>query len=118
MRDEVLAARAKALRHAATPAERAVWRILRAPPFAALHFRRQVAFANRFIADFASHRARVVIEVDGWSHSVTVAADAARTAWFEARGYRVVRVTNEVALDRDSDLGAVLAALIGVSVDS
>jgi very-short-patch-repair endonuclease len=118
LRDPILQQRARTLRLAATPAERAVWRCLRAPPFAALHFRRQVAFETRYIADFASYRARVIVEVDGWSHRVTDIADAARTAWFETRGYRVVRVANAVALDPDRDLGAVLAALIGVRTDA
>jgi very-short-patch-repair endonuclease len=46
--------RARAMRSAATPAERAMWNILRTLPLAAWHFRRQVAFDDRYIGDFAS----------------------------------------------------------------
>jgi very-short-patch-repair endonuclease len=39
-----------------------------------------------------------VIEVDGESHGHTVDADAARTRFLEAQGYRVVRFTNSDVL--------------------
>ena len=61
---------------------------------------------------------RVIVEVDGRSHDLTEAADVERTAWFAARGYRVVRIANAVALDRDRDLAAVLAALVFVVPDA
>ena len=48
------------------------------------------------------------------SHDATAEADAARTRWFEAEGYRVVRVTNNDVLDRDRDLGRVLQVLLGL----
>ena len=112
MRDAVLAERAKSMRREASPPERAVWSVLRAPPFDALHFRRQVVFGARYIADFASHRARVIVEVDGRSHDQSEVADAERTRWFERQGYRVPRVTNVQATDREQDLGVLLGALI------
>jgi very-short-patch-repair endonuclease len=114
MRDATLSARAKAMRHTASHPEPAVWRVLRAATFDVLHFRRQVAFGTRYIADFASHRARVIVEVDGRSHDASVEADAARTRWFEAQGYRVVRVTNDDAVDREVDLGRILQVLLGL----
>ncbi len=114
MRDATLTDRARTMRREATPPERALWRILRAPPFAALHFRRQVAFETRYIADFASHRGRIVVEADGQSHDFTEAADAARTAWFEGRGYRVVRVRNRDIMDPAVDVARWLAAELGV----
>ena len=112
MRDPVITTRAKALRRLATPPERAVWHVLRAPPFDAFHFRRQVPFGPRYIADFASHRAKVIVEVDGHSHDSTEAADAARTRWFEAEGYRVIRIGNWQAMDRDQDLARLLESLL------
>jgi very-short-patch-repair endonuclease len=89
------------MRNAPTPCERAVWRILRAAPFDALHFRRQVPFAGRYIADFASHRARVIIEIDGNTHDLASAAETARTAWLTAQGYRVLRFTNTDVAEAD-----------------
>ncbi len=75
------------MRLAPTPAGRAVWRILRAAPFDAPHFRRQMPFANRYIADFTSHRAQIIIEIDGNTHELESVAEQARTAWLIAQGY-------------------------------
>jgi len=78
------------------PAEAALWNALRALKSTGLHFRRQVPL-GRYYADFASHHPRIVIEVDGWTHS-SPAYDAERNAFMQAEGYRVLRVTNEDVL--------------------
>jgi very-short-patch-repair endonuclease len=81
---------ARRLRRDMTDAERKMWVLLR-ENFPNARFRRQVPIAQ-YIADFASHRHRLVIEVDGSQHSEEV--DAARTAVIEGQGYRVIRFTN------------------------
>jgi very-short-patch-repair endonuclease len=50
-----------------------------------------------FIADFACFEARMVIEVDGATHSTDreVALDAARSAALAAQGYDILRFTND-----------------------
>jgi very-short-patch-repair endonuclease len=111
MPDRPLQARARTMRLAPTPAERAVWRILRAAPFDALHFRRQVPFANRYIADFASHRANVIIEIDGGTHDLESATERARTAWLEAQGYRMLRYNNSHVAE--ADIARALIAALG-----
>ncbi|MFN3819995.1 endonuclease domain-containing protein [Blastomonas sp.] len=73
-----------------TDAERRMWMLLR-ENFPEARFRRRVPIAQ-YIADFASHRERLVIEVDGSQHNDQV--DAARTAVIEGQGYRVIRFTN------------------------
>src|SRR6185437_5317753 len=60
--------RARALRRDATEAEKKLWRYLRQPPFKAHHFRRQATIGPYF-ADFASHQAKIVVEVDGSQHA-------------------------------------------------
>ena len=55
--------RARRLRRDMTDAERAMWLLLR-KAFANTHFRRQVPIRH-FIADFASHQVKLIIEVDG-----------------------------------------------------
>src|SRR3546814_15556798 len=80
-------ARSRSLRADMTDAERKVWAMLRSA-FPEWRFRRQVPF-RQYIADFASHRARLVIEVDGGHHDQ--AGDTPRTAIIEAAGYRIVR---------------------------
>ena len=99
----VIKSNARSMRKALTPAEAVLWTILRAPPLNAWHFRRQVVFDTLYIADFASHAARLVIEADGPSHDLTAVADMQRTAWFGRRGYRVIRFRNDdILADRHS----------------
>jgi very-short-patch-repair endonuclease len=85
-----------------TPAEAVLWTILRTPPLLDWHFRRQVAFPPRYIADFCSHAARLVVEADGEGHVLKHADDTKRDQWFAAQGYRVVRFENRHILrERD-----------------
>jgi very-short-patch-repair endonuclease len=58
-------------------------------------FRRQVSI-HYFIADFACHVARLVIELDGGQHfsDDSEHADARRSAAIEACGYRVLRFSS------------------------
>jgi very-short-patch-repair endonuclease len=64
--------------------------------FPRARFRWQVPIRHYF-ADFASHRARLIVEVDGGQHSEEV--DAVRTAHIEAEGYRIVRFWNHDVLE-------------------
>jgi very-short-patch-repair endonuclease len=89
---------ARQMRAEPTDAERKLWwhlrRRLNTPD---THFRRQVRI-GRYIADFASHGARLVIEVDGGQHAVRTDADMERTKVLEANGYRVLRFWNNDVL--------------------
>jgi very-short-patch-repair endonuclease len=87
---------ARALRRNATSAERRLWQGLRRQQVSGFRFRRQVVLSG-FIADFACFEARLVLEVDGATHSTSeeVARDAARLAALAAQGFAVVRFTNE-----------------------
>src|SRR4051794_3984999 len=91
---ESATARARALRANATDAEQAMWRLLR-ESFPEARFRFQVPL-RMFIADFASHRARLVVEIDGGQHSAE--RDAGRTHMIEGEGYRVIRFWNHDVL--------------------
>jgi very-short-patch-repair endonuclease len=92
----VLTQRARRLRRDLTAAERKLWHALRAHRLAGLSFRRQ-APCGPFIADFLCAAARLVVEVDGATHSSgeELEYDRRRDAWFAANGYRVLRVTND-----------------------
>ena len=105
--------RARVLRRNPTDAEKAMWTLLRAQ-FADWRFRRQVPLGFA-IADFASHRARLVIEIDGGQHGG--AEDAARTAMIEREGYRLVRFwNNEVLGNLDGVAGVLRSVLEGDSL--
>ena len=84
---------ARTLRSTATPAERILWQQLRLLKPEGRHFRRQVPIAG-FVADFACHSAKVVVELDGGQHGETVAYDERRTAVIAAHGYKVLRFWN------------------------
>ena len=83
------------LRKNATGPERKLWASLGRLRNAGFHFRRQVRFGT-YIADFASHRERLVVEVDGAQHyeERNAVYDEKRTRYLEARGYRVLRYSN------------------------
>lgn len=91
--------RARHLRRAMTDAERKLWWHLRELPVDRTHFRRQATIGPYF-ADFACHRCRLVIEIDGRQHAfgARMSADVARTKFLEARGYRVLRFWNNDVL--------------------
>jgi very-short-patch-repair endonuclease len=91
-----------------TDAERAMWRLLRAVAPSA-RWRRQVPIRH-FIVDFASHRAKLVVEVDGGQHSEE--ADAARTATIEGQGYRIVRFWNNDVLGNAEGCACVLLSAL------
>ena len=104
--------RARAMRRDPTDAERAMWLILRRD-FAPWRFRRQVPIGPA-IADFASHRARLVIEVDGGQHDPQ--ADAARDAAIRAEGYRVVRFWNNDVLGNGDGVASAIARALTAAV--
>jgi very-short-patch-repair endonuclease len=91
--------RSRDLRNNATAAERALWAQLNARKVAGVRFNRQFPIGP-YICDFVSRTAKLVIEVDGGQHAVEADKDAARTAFLEAQGYRVVRFWNNDVLER------------------
>jgi very-short-patch-repair endonuclease len=93
---------ARALRKEPSRAERALWKSLRDKK-AGAKFRRQHPILP-FVADFACVEAKLIVEVDGPSHSVAeqIAHDAKRTAFLEAEGWRVLRVRDVDVLSNPS----------------
>ena len=106
-------AKARALRSSQTRAEVQLWHALRDRRLAGWKFRRQFPI-DRFIADFACLDAKLVIEVDGATHSrdEEFARDHLRMQAIEACGFHILRVTNnEVYKNLDGVLETILAAL-------
>ena len=99
-------ARARLMRAEPTYTEAALWDRLRALP---VRFRRQAPI-GRYVVDFACHRARLAVEVDGGVHQrdVVVLRDAERDAWLTAEGYRVLRfTTKQIEGDIDAVVGRI-----------
>jgi very-short-patch-repair endonuclease len=82
-----------------------MWRLLR-ECFGDAHFRRPVPIRN-FVVDFASHKLKLAIEVDGGQHGG--AKDEARAALIEAEGYRVLRFWNNDVLGNGDGVATMLA---------
>jgi very-short-patch-repair endonuclease len=111
--DRFRRANAKRLRSTSTDAERKLWRHLWRIPIDGSHFRRQVPIGPYF-ADFACHQIGLIIELDGSQHATDDALkrDAARTAFLEAQGYKVIRFWNaEVLTELDAVLDTIFAAV-------
>jgi len=86
------------LRHHLTEAEARLWQVLRAHRLNDVHFRRQHAIGP-YIVDFCAPRQKLIVEVDGSQHLFQQAYDAERTAYLEAKGYRVLRFWNHEVME-------------------
>ena len=86
--------RVQFLRRNQTDAEQLLWHQLRDKRVGGLRFRRQYR-VGPYIVDFVCLSMRLVIEVDGPSHELTIDADARRTHWLEGQGFRVMRFSND-----------------------
>ena len=102
---------ARALRRSPTDAERKLWFLLRSLKPLGIHFRRQAPIGI-YIADFAWHAGKLVVELDGSQHAeARLAYDTKRTEWLQSQGYRVLRFWNNDVLNTPRSVGeAVLAA--------
>ncbi len=89
-----------------------MWHLLK-EAFPDARFRRQVPIRH-YIADFASHRIKLIIEVDGGQHNEAI--DAERTAILETEGYKLIRFWNDDILNNHDGVGLLIAqAIAGTS---
>ncbi|WP_231569804.1 endonuclease domain-containing protein [Hymenobacter sp. APR13] len=90
--------RSRAMRHAPTEAEEALWQLVRGNALGA-KFRRQHSI-DRYIVDFVSLRHKLILEVDGEGHYQPDQQDydAGRTALLAELGYRLLRFSNAQVL--------------------
>jgi very-short-patch-repair endonuclease len=105
--------RARHLRRNRTSAERRLWRELRQLKQVGCKFRQQVPI-DHFIVDFACLSKRLIVEVDGGTHSTDaeVARDARRKRYLTDQGFRVMRVWNsDVRENIDGVMDTIVAAL-------
>jgi very-short-patch-repair endonuclease len=86
--------RARALRNNASPIENKLWGVLReAAKAVGLKFRRQQVI-HPYIADFACMEARLLIELDGDSHSTQEAYDQTRENYLRSQGFKILHFPN------------------------
>ena len=96
---------ARRLRKQMTDAETILWSRLRRGAFEGHQFRRHHPI-GLFVADFASLKAQLVIEVDGDTHGTDGGAlhDRKPDTYMRGKGWNVFRVTNEDVYKRLSDV--------------
>jgi very-short-patch-repair endonuclease len=90
----LLAERAHFMRHSPTQTESQLWRELSGKRLG-VAFKRQVP-VDRYIADFLAPAVKLVVEVDGATHSLRRTADARRDRVLQRVGYRVLRIDAEL----------------------
>ncbi len=101
---------ARELRNQATAQERTLWRYLSASQLG-YKFSRQMPVGPYF-CDFLCRQAKLVVELDGYSHDLSVAADERRDHFLRAQGFHVLRFTNaEVEQNVEGVVSAISAAL-------
>ena len=102
--------RSRVLRANETSAEAKLWAELRNRQLGDLKFVRQAPIGDYFV-DFLRRDQKVVVEIDGGTHSTDaeLARDAARSDELSSRRYRVFRVSNADVFEH---LDEVLAALL------
>ncbi|MBO6756705.1 MAG: endonuclease domain-containing protein [Roseibium sp.] len=114
--DKSAVRRARALRNAMTGGERRLWMELRQlRKTHGIHVRRQVPI-DPYIADFAVHAARLVIELDGEVHGTAerLMRDRTRDRWLQRAGYRTLRIqTGDLATNLDGCIETILRKLAG-----
>jgi very-short-patch-repair endonuclease len=102
--------RAIELRKESTAAEQRLWSKIRNDQLG-ITFRRQHAI-GKYIADFCSPKAKLIIELDGSQHLEQSEYDAERTAYLESKGYKVLRFwNNDVMKDMESVIRAIIQAM-------
>ncbi len=101
---------ASRLRRERTEAEDRFWQAVRNRQLDGFKFRFQHSLYP-YVADFACLEAKLIVELDGGQHSEE--KDARRTAFLEAKGFRVLRFwNNEVLQNLEGVLTMVSAVLI------
>ena len=103
------------LRRDQTSAEQRLWHALRNRRLGGLKFVRQLGMGP-YVADFACRQTRLVIELDGATHSTEeeLACDARRDGFLRGAGYTVLRFRNsEVYEALDAVCEAILAGAMG-----
>jgi very-short-patch-repair endonuclease len=101
--------RARTLRANAPAAEIKLWLALRDRRLGGYKFVRQAPIESYF-ANFLCREARLIIEIDGATHSTEseLAADTQRTRALEALGYQVLRVDNVDVLENIEGVAATI----------
>jgi very-short-patch-repair endonuclease len=106
----------RVLRKNQTDAEHQLWMILRNHQFEGWKFRRQQPL-GKYIVDFVSFDAKLIIEVDGGQHNQlrNLDEDAHRSKFLEQQGFRVIRFWNSDVLQNLEGVASNILEAVGNS---
>jgi type I restriction enzyme R subunit len=92
--------RARELRKSSTPAEQALWVLVRDRRLRALKFRRQSPISI-YCADFYCHALKLIVELDGEIHEAPNqrAHDENRDSYLRSLGHTILRFSNEAVFN-------------------
>ena len=90
----------KELRNNSTPAESALWELLRAGRLEGTKWRRQYSI-GKYIVDFYCPKARLCVELDGYAHFTMQGDlyDSERTEYMNSLGISILRFENSEIWD-------------------
>ena len=100
---------ARYLRKSQTPQEQKLWNLLRNRQLLGYKFKRQYPIGN-YIVDFVCREKKLVIELDGGQHNITVNInyDFLRSEYINQRGFKVIRFWNK---EIDENIEGVIAKI-------
>ncbi|MCJ7993625.1 endonuclease domain-containing protein [Rhizobium cremeum] len=106
---------ARRMRRVMTASELKFWNAVRAHRLMGLPFRRQMPIAG-YIVDFACPEHRLVVEIDGESHTFdqTIERDRQRNDILQGLGWQTVRFSNDDVLNRIEDVCMHILRITGV----
>jgi very-short-patch-repair endonuclease len=111
---EVKKAFARQLRKGQTIEEKLVWELLQKRKFKGFKFRRQHVLGG-FILDFYCHELRLGLEIDGPIHLRQNEQDQDRQEAIEAKGIKIIRITNEEVANNKRSILTKINRVIGTS---
>jgi len=104
-------ANARRLRRDQTPAEKALWKLVRNRQLGGFKFVRQIPI-HRYFADFVCEAGKLIVELDGAVHEGREDYDERRTQDLELFGYVVLRFPNERVLVDPGGVGEDILAVL------
>jgi very-short-patch-repair endonuclease len=106
--------RIRELRKSQTPAEQALWELLRDRRLSGLKFRRQFP-VRIFVADFCCYELKLIVELDGEVHEDArrIAHDENRDFYLRSVGYTVLRFSNREVFESSEFVLGKIAEVAG-----
>ncbi|MEW6576738.1 MAG: DUF559 domain-containing protein [Pseudomonadota bacterium] len=106
--------RSRELRREASLAERLIWPALSSGKLSGHRFTRQYQIGPYF-CDLVCRSAKLVVEIDGFSHDLRQGYDARRDSFLRDQGYRVLRFANDDVMHNLEGVVATIALALGPS---